>query len=627
MGSPTIPSNARACGLRPPDGDQAWFVVLPDCDAARDVAAALRPHAAQTLPHHSGRPWLIGRWAAQDIVATQAGRVQVAVIGCCPVTATALSVSAHRVRTAADLDALGGQLPGSFHLLAAIDGQLRVQGSVSGLRRIFYAQVGQVTIAADRADVLASLAGAAVDEQWLAARLVYPYLPHPVADGCPWQGMQALAEDCYLLMDPGQPAHAVRWWRSPEPLVPLAEAAPTVAQTLAAAVEARTQAGGTISCDLSGGLDSTPICFLAARGNSKVIAMTLASADSGHDDAHWARLAASQLDGIDHIVLDMQQLPPMYAYVGEGGMGADEPHIIIRDHAWITSVARQLVERGSRLHLGGLGGDQVLQAPAVYLHTTARTHPRIAADHLRGRRAASGWPLAATLRELADRRSYQQWLTATIDDLTAPPPARGMPDLGWGSVFRLPPWATPQAVDAAQTLLHQAAAGAQPLATTRGQHATLEQLRSVGYFTRHVAGIMARAGLPLAVPFLDDRVVEACLAVRLHERTTPWRYKPLIVEAMRDVVPAAVLQRTTKGDFSVDGHAGLRRARPHLAALLDDSLLAQLGLVNANALRKVCLGLYPHNLDLVALDRTLACESWLRALSSAPSATPRGASG
>jgi asparagine synthase (glutamine-hydrolysing) len=122
-------------------------------------------------------------------------------------------------------------------------------------------------------------------------------------------------------------------------------------------------------------------------------------------------------------------------------------------------------------------------------------------------------------------------------------------------------------------------------------------------------------------------VVEACLAVRLHERTTPWRYKPLIVEAMRDVVPAAVLQRTTKGDFSVDGHAGLRRARPHLAALLDDSLLAQLGLVNANALRKVCLGLYPHNLDLVALDRTLACESWLRALSSAPSATPRGASG
>ena len=607
--------------LRPPNDGQAWFVVLPDCDAARDVAAALGLHAPQTLPHPSGRPWLIGRWAADELVAVQVGETQVAVIGCCPVTAAALFALADRVRTVADLDRLGAGLSGSFHLVAALDGRSRVQGSISGLRRVFYTQVGEVTVAADRADVLAGLAAAAVDEQWLAARLVYPHLPHPLADGCPWHGMQVLADDCYLLTGPGQPAGVVRWWRPPEPVAPLAEAASTVAQALVAAVEARTQSGGTISCDLSGGLDSTPICFLAARGNSRVIAVTLVSTDSGHDDARWAHRAADQLAGTEHLVLDMQQLPLMYEGVGEAGAGADEPHIVIRDHASTTVVARQLVERGSRLHLSGIGGDQALQAPAAYLHTTAVTHPRIAASQLRGRRAVNGWPLAATLRGLADRRSYQQWLTATIDDLTAPPPARGRPNFGWGPAVRLPPWATPHAVDAARTLLHEAAAGAQPLAPTRGQHATLEHLRAVGYLTRNLAGIMARAGLPLAAPFLDDRVVEACLAVRLHERTTPWRFKPLIVEAMRDLVPAALLQRTTKGDFSADGHAGLRRARAHLAALLDDPVLARFGLVDADALRKVCLGLYPYALDLVALDRTLACEAWLRTLISAPPAT------
>lgn len=609
------------CSLRSPDGDQAWFVVLPDCDAALDVAAILGGLAPQTLPHPSGRPWLMGRWAAEELVTAQGRGTQVAVIGCCPVTAAALSALAHRVRTVADLDRLGAGLSGSFHLLAAIEGGVRVQGGVSGLRRIFYTQLGHVTVAADRADVLAGLAGAAVDEQWLAARLVYPYLPHPVADGCPWHGLQALADDCYLLTHPGQPARVVRWWRPPEPVAPLAQAAPIVAQTLAAAVEARTRPGGTISCDLSGGLDSTPICFLAARGNSKLIAVTLASTDSEQDDAGWAQRAAAALQGTEHLVLDMQQLPLMYADVGEGGTGADEPHITIRDHASITCVSRQLVKRGSRLHLRGLGGDQVLQAPAPYLHTTALTHPRVAANHLRGRRAVSGWPLGATLRELADRRSYQHWLTAAVDDLTAPPPARGMPNLGWGPALRLPPWATPQAADAARTLLHEAAAGAQPLAPTRGQHATLEHLRGVGYFTRHVAGIMARAGLPLAAPFLDDRVVEACLAVRLHERTTPWRFKPLIVEAMRDLVPASVLQRTTKGDFSVDWHAGLRRARPHLAALLDDPVLGRLGLIDVNALRRACLGLYPHTLDPEALDRTLACEAWLRTLTLTPPTT------
>lgn len=602
------------CSLRSPDRCQAWFVVLPDCDAALDVAAALGPHAPQALPHPSGRPWLMGHWAADELVAAQMTGVHVAVIGCCPVTATALSALAQRVRTVADLDRLGAGLSGSFHLLAAIDGQIRVQGSVSGLRRVYYTRLGELTVAADRADVLAGLAAAAVDEQWLAGRLVYPFLP---VDGCPWQGMQVLADDCYLLSEPGRPGRGVRWWRPPEPVAPLAEAAPLVAQALVTAVEARTRAGGTISCDLSGGLDSTPICFLAARGSSQVIAVTLVSADSGHDDAHWAQFAATQLDRVDHIVLDMQRLPLMYEDAGDGGAGTDEPHIVVRDHARTTVVARQLVERGSRLHLSGMGGDQVLQAPAAYLHTTAGTHPRIAANHLRGRRAVSGWPLKATLRGLADRRSYQQWLTATVDDLTAAPPARGMPNLGWGPALRLPPWATPRAVDAARTLLHQAAVDAQPLAPTRGQHATLEHLRGAGYLTRHLAGLHARAGLPLAAPFLDDRVVEACLAVRLHERTTPWRFKPLIVEAMRDLVPATVLQRSTKGDFSADWHAGLGRARVHLAAVLDDLALARLGLVDVDALRKVCLGLYPYTLDRVALDRTLACEAWLRTLTGA----------
>jgi asparagine synthase (glutamine-hydrolysing) len=612
--------------LRPPDRGQAWFVALPDCDTALGVAAALGPHALQTLPHPSGRTWLMGHWAAEELVTAEVGETQVAVIGCCPITAAELSTLAHQVRTLADLDRLRAGLSGSFHLVAAIDGGVRVQGSVSGLRRVFYTQLGQLTVAADRADVLAGLGGLAVDEQWLAARLVYPYLPHPVGDGCPWQGMQVLSDDCYLVIDADQPTRVVRWWRPPEPVVALAEAAPTVAQALLAAVEARTRAGGTISCDLSGGLDSTPICFLSARGNSQVIAVTLVSTDSGHDDARWAQRAADQLDCTDHLMLDMQELPLMYEDIGEAGVGADEPHIIIRDYASTTCIARRLVERGSRLHLSGMGGDQVLQAPTAYLHTTAWTHPSVAADHLRGRRAMGAWPMGATLRGLADRRSYKAWLTATVDDLTAPPPARGLPKLGWGPALRLPPWATPLAADAARTLLHEAAASAQPLAPTRGQHATLEQLRGVSYFTRHIAGIHARAGLPLAAPFLDDRVVQTCLAVRLHERATPWRFKPLIVEAMRDLVPSAVLRRTTKGDFGADGHAGLRKARVHLAALLDDPVLARLGLIDADALRKVCLGLYPYTLDLVALDRTLACEAWLRTLIPAPPATAIGAS-
>lgn len=88
-----------------------------------------------------------------------------AIIGSCPITAVALSGLARRVRTIADLDRLGAELSGSFHLVAAIDGKIRVQGSVSGLRRVFHTQVAEMTVAADRADVLAGLTQAVVSEQ------------------------------------------------------------------------------------------------------------------------------------------------------------------------------------------------------------------------------------------------------------------------------------------------------------------------------------------------------------------------------------------------------------------------------------------------------------------------------
>jgi asparagine synthase (glutamine-hydrolysing) len=59
------------------------------------------------LLHSSGRPWLFGCWAADELVAAQGGGIRVAVIARCPVTAAALSALADRVRTVADLDRLG----------------------------------------------------------------------------------------------------------------------------------------------------------------------------------------------------------------------------------------------------------------------------------------------------------------------------------------------------------------------------------------------------------------------------------------------------------------------------------------------------------------------------------------
>ncbi len=58
-----------------------------------------------------------------------------------------------------------------------------------------------------------------------------------------------------------------------------------------------------------------------------------------------------------------------------------------------------------------------------------------------------------------------------------------------------------------------------------------------------MASLFAEEGLHLDLPCLDDRVVEAVLSVRVHERGTPWRNKALLSEAMRGTLLASVRHR------------------------------------------------------------------------------------
>lgn len=157
-----------------PDLDEAldWFVVLPDCAAAAPVGAALRNRAVQEVSHPSGRPWLLGRWHRNGMAVGAAGQAKIAVIGEHAVDAHQLTTAAGRTRTVADLDVLARSVIGSVHLTASVAGCVRFQGSVTGLRPVFHARIGDATVATDRADVLAGLLDAKVDERRLDRKSV-----------------------------------------------------------------------------------------------------------------------------------------------------------------------------------------------------------------------------------------------------------------------------------------------------------------------------------------------------------------------------------------------------------------------------------------------------------------------
>ncbi|MGH3802881.1 MAG: asparagine synthase, partial [Pseudonocardiaceae bacterium] len=176
--------------------------------------------------------------------------MRIAIIGCCSITAAQLSTFLAGVEQIADVDRIVRVLSGSFHLIASVKGQVRVQGSVSALRQVFYARVPGLTVAADNAQVLVSLAGATIDDRLIAPRLAYPQLPYPLDGQCLWRGVRNLSSDCCLILDDEGGDHILQWWSAPEPVLSLTEGAVAVRRALTDAVQARTTGDGLISADL-----------------------------------------------------------------------------------------------------------------------------------------------------------------------------------------------------------------------------------------------------------------------------------------------------------------------------------------------------------------------------------------
>jgi asparagine synthase (glutamine-hydrolysing) len=487
---------------------------------------------------------------------------------------------------------------------------------------VFHGRVRGVACAADRADVLAFLRGGHLDEDRLAVHLLEPPILYPLAGEAVWHGVTTLATDHYLVLDGTGRHRDVRWWHPPEPVVSMDEGAPALREALSAAVSARVRGHGLVSCDL-GGVDSTAICCLAASLAPAVAAYTVASPDPLADDVEWARHTVAEQDNIEHHIIPAHEMPLVYHGLQAADDVLDEPCSATVDRERWMIIARRASARGSSLHLTGFGGDELLYGSLAHLHALVRSRPRIAARHLRGFTAKYRWPRRRVMRQLADARPYHEWLTDVAPHLRAPTPPPSEPLLGWGFEPRLPPWITADAATAVADLIRDAAAGVdgaagvEPLAPTRGQHRELESMRFVSRIARQFAQMAARLGMTFAAPYYDDRVIEAGLAVRPDQRVTPWRYKPLIAEAMRGVVPDESLKRETKANGTVDEEPGLRRHRGDILALWEDSRLGRLGLIDVDLLRDVSSGPVSPQLQSGLLYQTVACEVWLRTVERA----------
>ncbi|MEU9040610.1 MULTISPECIES: asparagine synthase-related protein [unclassified Kitasatospora] len=593
------------------DFGEQYFVVLPDQQRAVAAADRLPPDATPLMSHRSGRPCLAGRISAGQFLKAEAGDTVLAVVGVCSATQADLDAQVERITDPAQLDELSLRWSGSYHLIASVGGRLRVQGTASGLRRISHGSLDGLTVAADRTDLLAELIGSTPDVGALALRLL-ENLPHPLPERSLWQGVETVPPGSWLSVPTdGRGATVHPWWRSPQAELSLAEAAVALRTELAAAVDARLALTTRLTGDFSGGLDSTSLLALAAQ-DTPVVGFTMANDDQADDDLHWAELAAAELPHLKHVVFGSHEVPGFFAGLTDLEAVTDEPSVALLSTPRLRAMRELAVEHGSTLHLDGLGGDQALTGHFAYYHDLLRRHPLMALRRLRTIRQLSRLDLGASLRTLLDGSSYPSWFTAELNALTSGRVRRRNRVFDWGGGPAFPDWLTPEAAELVTAELRAAAERARPLDPSRGRHSDLAAIQDAGLLVRSLHQVVAQPGYSGSSPFLDDRVIAACLAARPEERVTPWEFKPLIKSAMAGVLPRRVLERRTKADGAMIAAEGFARHRLELDRLWQTSRLAELGLVDPAPLRELCRRPYASATHAGRMPVALSTELWAR---------------
>ncbi|WP_341729514.1 asparagine synthase-related protein [Brooklawnia sp.] len=513
------------------------------------------------------------------------------------------------------IDTLYEHVAGSYlTILARDDARVRAHGTLSGTHQIFCSRVDDVTVAASRAALLAELAGSSVRTELISTLLLAPRAPWPLSDEPLWEGVRLVPSTHSITIQPDGSASTVPRWSYPAHREPLTELAPQLHSALHASVATRAALAPVLSSDLSGGLDSTTLAFLADEHTDDLLTVRQNARDVTNDDAHWAVLASSRMRSRRHIQINPHEAKPWYTdWSANADNDLGSPYPALRTLGLNRCLAQRVAQHGSTLHLTGLGGDELFSTSFTHLHALIRQNPLRALRPVRGMQAIARWKTVATYRALIHSEPHATWLRNMANNLTS-----GLtmnPQVDWEPESRMPPWATKTAVESARDLIHDSAKAILAEADSIPV-IDFEMLRLVnadGTLIRRMSQSAQQYGVDFEAPFLDDRIVDLAFRVQLTDRVAHGVFKPVLQAAMPNTIPPELRTRRSKGDYSAEAYAGLAENRPSMIREFETgSLLHDQGLIDASAFCDFLTAIHPSTEPLRFLDNTLGTEIWLR---------------
>ncbi len=372
-------------------------------------------------------------------------------------------------------------------------------------------------------------------------------------------------------------------------------------ELLADAVRARLGDDGTTWAELSGGLDSSSVVSItqwlvercAVPGG---IAGTVTYADqhgTSADERTYANAVTSRWGVPNRAIVDA----PLWHDNRYPKPQLDEPGFNLMFYPRAAQLRETVQRAGGRVLLTGLGGDELFVGLMIFFADWVARGLVGPAVREMARRAAIGrvsfWQLA--------------YWNAIVPFFPAPIRRR----LVTGRQ-QLPPW-IPPAIVRRYGLSASATSDFDGRPARKYHHAIVSRL---GRLAQHTGYEQLGDVMDVRHPFLYRPLVEFALQLPADLCVRPYQRKWVLREAMRGILPEIVRTRIGKGSLTEPFARSLAVHRRLLEPLVEESALADLGVVDGSALRRAFTGGPSGNVRAVDLSAnvqaTLVLEAWLQ---------------
>lgn len=421
----------------------------------------------------------------------------------------------------------------------------------------------------------------------------------------PYRGITAVPPGYVVTIKP-QVTRMTRFW-SPEPKQVIRYRADTEYEEhfrslFTESLQCRMRAKGTVTAELSGGLDSSSIVCVAhsliRRGLTEATALETVS--FVYDEARTSDETSFMAEVIketklsNHRIVDQQ----IMSRAASNDNFIPNPHRLYRDT--YLGLDRCMKSSGSRVLLSGLCGDH------VFMHD--QSYYPVLAELLAQRQLLSMHKVAMWVCQQR-KRSYWQilWLGAIWPWLPLPWRVALSPEK-----LQLPEWIEPQF--AKRTGFRERNLIREPGLSFKNP--CLQQ--RVSFICNAVSASSAQRYrehlcVEVSMPYLHLPLVQFLLDVPSSQLIRPGEDRSLQRRSMVGILPEPIRTRVGKRSPDESFLRAVRRQWPHLIEECRDPIMARLGIISRprflHALEKARMG---HAKYLGALFRTLSFELWLR---------------